>query len=307
MISRDVTGAEEHRQTVRLCRFWNPPDQSIHIGEVVDGRVRSLTAAAPASFTSFSAMLRNPDLHAAVAGAHRDRRDLAPQYSYASLDTTPAPEVPHLLAPISTQEVWACGETYARDASDAPDASPFDRAYFADRPELFFKSTPHRVAGPNDTIRARSDSRLVFPEPELVLILAPNGTIVAFTAGHDVTAYDLADENVLYMPQVKVFDRSCALGPTFVLADTTDFRDFSITMTVVRDGQAVFEDGTDLKQMIRPFTNVLSYLFREQHFDDGVLLMTGLGFDLPHGFTIKAGDLVETTIPEIGTLRNNVI
>ena len=291
-------------EPVRLCRYWSAQDQTPHVGQIVGDQVFSLTARDPEAFASFVDVLQEPDLVGRVSRADAPRA--TPGLRYSDLDRVPSQDEPYLLAPITTREVWACGETYERDASDAPAADPFDRAYLADRPELFFKATPSRVVGPNEPIRARADAALVFPEPELVLILNRDADIVAYTVGHDVTAYDLCDENILYMPQVKVYDGSCALGPTFVLASTVDFRTLTIHMTVTRAGRVIYEGGTPLSRLIRPFTNVISYLFREQHFDDGVLLMTGLGFDLPRGFTIRADDIVEMTPSVIGTLRNRV-
>jgi 2-dehydro-3-deoxy-D-arabinonate dehydratase len=290
---------------VKLCRYWSPSDGRAAIGLVDNGHVFDLTSVDEETFGSYTAMLEVDRLGDAVTAASAAARKGQP-LAFSALDVPPDRGVPHLLAPVTKQEVWGTGETYERDASSAADASPFDRAYHADRPELFFKATPNRISGPNEPVRARGDAKLIFPEPELALVVNSRGDVVAFTAGNDVTAYDLADENILYMPQVKIFQGCCALGPALVLADTVDFRSFSIRMTVVRSGRSMFEGSTDLSRMTRPFENVLSYLFREQSFPNGVILMTGLGFDLPHGFTIRRGDLVEITIPAIGTLRNPV-
>jgi 2-dehydro-3-deoxy-D-arabinonate dehydratase len=290
---------------LKLCRYWSPLDGREAIGLVEDGGVYDLTAVDSESFGSYTSLLEGDRLTDAVREAAPAARD-RPVLAFDQLDVPPDPALRHLLAPITKQEVWGTGETYERDASAAPDASPFDRAYHAARPELFFKATPNRVSGPNEPIRARRDAKLVFPEPELALIVNSGAEIVAFTVGNDVTAYDLCDENILYMPQVKIFQGCCALGPAVVLADTVDFREFTIRMTIERDGREIFEDGTELARMTRPFENVLSYLFREQAFPAGVIVMTGLGFDLPHGFTIRPGDIVAITIPAIGTLRNPV-
>ncbi len=68
-----------------------------------------------------------------------------------------------LLAPIDrATEVWAAGVTYRRseqarmEESQTPDI--YSRVYAADRPELFFKASPRRVAGPDEPVAIRSDS-----------------------------------------------------------------------------------------------------------------------------------------------------
>lgn len=289
-----------------LCRYWSPAHAGPRIGLVLGDRVHDLTATGEPAFASFTGMLARPDLAdvvAAAADAVTDEDSL----DYASLDISPDPERAYLLPLIAEQEVWGTGETYTRKASPTSDASPFDRAYFADRPELFFKATPHRVAGPNAPIRARPDAELVFPEPELALVYNRERRLVGYTIANDVTAYSLCDENILYMPQVKTFMGCCALGPALVLVeDVPDFRKFTIDMHVERDGAEAFRGTAELATMRREFDQIADYLFREQDFVDGVVLMTGLGFDLPHGFTIRPGDVVHIEIAGIGRLRNPV-
>jgi 2-dehydro-3-deoxy-D-arabinonate dehydratase len=289
---------------IRPCRYWSPIARADHIGVVLGDSVYSLTDHDADTFGSYSGLLQRDDLAGLIASAAESLTGDA--LSYEDLDRIPSPDHFHLLPPMTRQEVWGSGETYERDTSKEGTASPFDRAYFADRPELFFKATPDRVAGPNMPIRARRDAALVFPEPELALIINRAGRIVAFTAGNDVTAYDLADENILYMPQVKIFKGCCGLGPTIVLADTIDYRALTIDIAVERAGDRIFEARTEVRRLVRPFANIIDYLFREQDYPAGVILMTGLGFDLPHGFSIRRGDVVEITMPVIGTLRNPV-
>src|SRR3989440_3181061 len=129
------------------------------------------------------------------------------------------------LAPIDRQEVWAAGVTYkrsqeARERESAGAARFYDLVYTAARPELFFKATPHRVVGPGERVRVRRDSRWSVPEPEPALVLSPRLKLVGYTIGNDMSARDIEGENPLYLPQAKVYDHACALGPVIPLADS---------------------------------------------------------------------------------------
>jgi 2-dehydro-3-deoxy-D-arabinonate dehydratase len=183
----------------------------------------------------------------------------------------------------------------------------YDKVYHADRPELFFKGTANRVAGPNGLVRIRADSKWNVPEPELALVVNSRGELVAFTIGNDMSSRDIEGENPLYLPQAKVYQGSCALGPALMLADTVaDPRELEIRLAIFRHGKPCFEGRTSIRQMKRTFEDLISYLCREQHFPDGVVLLTGTGIVPPDTFTLQHGDFIDITIPEIGTLRNTV-
>ena len=51
------------------------------------------------------------------------------------------------------------------------------------------------------------------PEPELTLVVNAAAEIVGYTIGNDVSSRDIEGENPLYLPQAKVYNGSCALGP----------------------------------------------------------------------------------------------
>ena len=129
-----------------------------------------------------------------------------------------------LLAPIeAAQEVWACGVTYlrSREAREAESSvkDVYARVYEAKRPELFCKSIGWRVAGHEQPIRVRADSAWNVPEPELTLVVNAQREIVGFCVGNDVSSRDIEGENPLYLPQAKVYNGSCALGPGILLGD----------------------------------------------------------------------------------------
>ncbi len=188
-------------------------------------------------------------------------------------------------------------------------ADVYERVYDAERPELFFKATARRVAGPDADVRIRADSAWNVPEPELTLAVTSAGVIFGVTIGNDMSSRDIEGENPLYLPQAKVYDGSTALGPAIVLVDD-DAAGWPAATTVAldieRDGERVYSGSTSTSRIRRPFVELVDYLFRDNSFPDGCFLMTGAGVVPPAGFTLLDGDTVSITIDGIGTLRNPV-
>ena len=217
-----------------------------------------------------------------------------------------------LLAPIDRQEVWAAGVTYkrsreARERESAGAAKFYDLVYSAARPELFFKAPAERVVGPGERVRVRCDSRWTVPEPELALVLSPRLRIVGYTIGNDMSARDIEGENPLYLPQAKVYDHACALGPLITLAEAMPPPDqVAIRLTIDRAGAKVFEGATNLGQMARPLTDLTAWLGRDNSFPHGAILLTGTGIVPPDDFALAAGDDVTIEITGIGRLVNAV-
>jgi 2-dehydro-3-deoxy-D-arabinonate dehydratase len=218
-----------------------------------------------------------------------------------------------ILAPIASQEVWAAGVTYWRsraarieESQDAGGGTFYDRVYTAERPELFFKAAPWRVRGPNGAIRVRRDARWSVPEPELALVVSPRGAIVGYTIGNDVSSRDIEGENPLYLPQAKVYDGSCALGPAVLVAEEPLGSGTRIALRITRDGEAAFEGETTLAQMRRTPEELVEWLYRETTFPHGAVLLTGTGVVPPDDFTLRSGDEVRIEIDGIGVLVNGV-
>ncbi len=198
-------------------------------------------------------------------------------------------------APVDAQqEVWASGVTYlrSREAREAESnaADVYERVYSAARPELFFKATGFRVVGPGQPIRLRADSKWNVPEPELTLVVNAHDEIVGFTIGDDVSSRDIEGDNPLYLPQAKVFDGSCALGPEIVLCTEQELRDLPIELRILRSSVCVFEGQTSTARIKREMSELVGYLTRELSFPYGVFLMTGTGIVPPDDFTLEAGD-----------------
>ncbi|SOD98614.1 fumarylacetoacetate hydrolase family protein [Spirosoma fluviale] len=218
-----------------------------------------------------------------------------------------------LLAPIGRQEVWASGVTYLRSRNARMEESKksggdnfYDRVYDAERPELFFKSTPERVVNPGDKVRIRADSTWNVPEPELTLFITSSGKIVGYTCGNDMSSRSIEGENPLYLPQAKSYDGSAALGPCLYVPETPIAPETQIELEIIRDGQTAFTNNIAINQMKRQHTELVSYLYRECSFSFGCFLMTGTGIVPPDSFTLQSGDVVKITIGEIGTLENVV-
>ena len=217
------------------------------------------------------------------------------------------------VAPIASQEVWAAGVTYFRsrnarmeESKDAGGGTFYDRVYEATRPELFFKATPQRVVGPNGNVRIRSDATWSVPEPELTLVLDSRGNIAGYTIGNEMSSRDIEGENPLYLPQAKVYDGSCALGPCILIAENPLPKSTTISVKIYRGDQNVFTGQTTLAELKRDPQELAAYLFRECSFPYGAFLMTGTGIVPDDTFTLAHGDVIAISIEGIGTLRNTV-
>jgi 2-dehydro-3-deoxy-D-arabinonate dehydratase len=218
-----------------------------------------------------------------------------------------------ILAPVGNQEIWAAGVTYFRsrdarieESKDAGGGTFYDRVYNAERPEIFFKATGRRVVGPNQPVRIRSDAKWSVPEPELTLLISSTGTITGYTIGNDMSSRDIEGENPLYLPQAKVYDGSCALGPAILLSPEPLSRSTKIEIEVTRNGSTAFSGATTLAELKRDPKLLASYLFRDNSFPDGVFLMTGTGIVPGDDFTLASGDSIRISIEGLGVLENPV-
>jgi 2-dehydro-3-deoxy-D-arabinonate dehydratase len=252
--------------------------------------------------TSWDALITHGDLHGYLASIVNSGR---PSADFSSLQ---------ILAPIGNQEVWAAGVTYYRSRSarmaeskDAGGGDFYDRVYSAERPELFFKATASRVAAPGTPVRIRSDAKWSVPEPELTLVIDPRGRILGYTIGNDMSSRDIEGENPLYLPQAKVYDRSCALGPCILVSNDPLPSTTPIRIEIERGGRQEFSGATTLAELKRTPAVLVEYLFRENNFPAGAHLMTGTGVVPPDSFTLAGGDRVRITIDPIGTLENTVV
>jgi|ERR1043166_3412430 2-dehydro-3-deoxy-D-arabinonate dehydratase len=282
---------------MKLCRFQEKPGDT-KIGLVTpDAHVFDLT---PAGMPQLQALLEAED----------------PLRQLNSLQTSKLPRISlaqvRLLAPVERQEVWAAGVTYLRSKKARMEESDFsanayDRVYEAQRPELFFKSLSEKVVATGEAVGIRGDARWSVPEPELALVLNSRGKVVGYTIGNDMSSRDIEGENLLYLPQAKIYNGSCALGPWITLgASEAEAREWKINLSIERGGQQVFSGQTSVAQIRRRFEELADFLFRSQSFPHGAVLLTGTGVVPPDSFTLQADDVVEIEISGIGSLRNSV-
>ncbi len=249
------------------------------------------------------------ELHHLLRGSADELRTQIEQTIQLGRTTT---AVSSLLAPIDGEtEVWAAGVTYKRseearkEESGTPDL--YARVYRARRPELFFKANPRRVSGPDAPISIRADSTWDVPEPELVLVINASAEIIGYTIGNDMSSRSIEGENPLYLPQAKIYANCCALGPAITPAwEIADPYNLAIGLTIERDGQVSWRGETSTSELKRRFEELISYLFLENDFPDGVMLCTGTALVPEKPFTLQPGDIVQITIDQLGILRNPV-
>jgi len=218
-----------------------------------------------------------------------------------------------ILAPIDGEtEVWAAGVTYKQseqarmEESGTPDI--YAKVYAAKRPELFFKATRRRVAGPDAPIVVRTDSTWDVPEPELVLVVNAHAEIIGYTIGNDVSSRSIEGENPLYLPQAKIYAGCCGLGPGITPAwEVSDPYNLTIHLAIERNGQVYWEGETSTRELKRRFDELVTYLFLENDFPDGVFLCTGTALVPERQFTLEPGDVVQIDVDQLGTLRNLVV
>jgi 2-dehydro-3-deoxy-D-arabinonate dehydratase len=291
---------------MKLCRFWNPnsprrgePEQ-VSVGLLLDETtVLDLT---PAGWPLMSALLEFDDAIAQLESLVKDKE--LPRYAFADLA---------LLSPVENQQVWAAGVTYLRSKKARMEESDFsanayDRVYEAERPELFFKSTWANVVGPGETVGIRADAKWSVPEPELALVINSRGQIVGYTIGNDMSSRDIEGENLLYLPQAKIYNRSCAVGPVIAVGCTEEeARSWTIRLQIEREGARAFSGETSVGQIKRSFTELVDFLFRSQDFPNGAVLLTGTGIVPPDNFTLQPEDRVRITISGVGMLENSVV
>jgi len=284
---------------MQLCKLQLETGET-RVGVLADSQVRLLDLEDCVGLRSLSDVLHadNP------ASAARDLiDDNARPLSFTEVT---------LLAPIDRQEIWAAGVTYkrsqeARERESVGAARFYDLVYTASRPELFFKANPERVSGPGERVRIRRDSRWSVPEPELALVISPSLKIVGYTIGNDMSARDIEGENPLYLPQAKIYDRSCALGPAVTLEESMPpLSEVSIRLTIERGSRKVFDGATNLSQMARPLEDLVQWLGKETTFPNGAILLTGTGIVPPDDFSLAPGDSVHIDISGIGRLTNLV-
>jgi len=282
---------------MKLCRFTNKSDE-VRVGLIADDS--SMFDLTPAGITQMLQLLENENF---VAQLTQLAKKKLPRIALSEIK---------LLTPVERQEIWAAGVTYLRSKTARMEesdfsASAYDKVYAAERPEIFFKSLPEKVVGTNEAVGIRRDAKWNVPEPELSLVINSKGKIVGHTVGNDMSSRDIEGENLLYLPQAKIYERSCALGPWIHLgANEAEARGWKIKIKIQRGGQNVFNGETSVSQIKRSFEQLAEFLFRSQKFPHGAILLTGTGIVPPETFTLHEKDEIGIEISGIGLLKNFV-
>jgi len=282
---------------MKLCRFLSVDNRAL-VGASFEGA--TVLDLSTAGIERLESVLERDDPAGFLAGLAKN--------------ALPAHLIPklRLLAPIDRHEVWAAGVTYLRSKKARMQESDFsatayDRVYDAERPELFFKSMPEKVVGPAEAVGIRKDAKWNVPEPELALVINSRGKVVGYTIGNDMSSRDIEGENLLYLPQAKIYKGCCAVGPWITLGvSEQEARGWSIQLRIKRDGQVAFEGETSVGQIKRSFEELVAFLFRSQSFPHGAVLLTGTGIVPPDGFTLRPRDFIGINISGIGALENTV-
>jgi 2-dehydro-3-deoxy-D-arabinonate dehydratase len=291
-----------------LVRLYHP-DHGSRIGLQRDETVHDITGTVPSIGGWLQASVGA--VQAAVDALQQAADRAAMTFPASLFEHVPAPDVPHWLAPVDTQDVWAAGVTYERsraarqeEADDGGDV--YARVYTAQRPELFFKARGEWVVGHRDAAGIRSDAAWNVPEAELALVMNPALEIVGMTAGNDMSSRDIEGENPLYLPQAKIYTASCALGHGLRLRPVTEFPLLTIRVEIERGGEIVFMGETSTERLHRRARELLDALGHSLTFPHGVVLMTGTGVVPPGDFTLHAGDRVRVAIEDVDELVNMV-
>ncbi|MBX0324195.1 fumarylacetoacetate hydrolase family protein [Halomicroarcula sp. F13] len=248
------------------------------------------------------------DLLAAANVAEQPPDDVAARHVAADNELSPDDLDGTRTVPVHADEVWAAGVTYQiseearREESDTPDM--YLDVYDAERPEIFFKSTPSRTVGPGEAVGIRRDSEWDVPEPELGIVLY-EGETVGYTIGNDVSSRSIEGQNPLYLPQAKVYDRCCAIGPS-VVTDIEDPHSLAISMTIHRDGERVYSGETNTDEMVRTCEELVDCYTTHNAVPELAVLLTGTSLVPDEGFTLRADDRVDIDVERIGTLSNPV-
>lgn len=278
----------------------------MHLYKTAEGIVLKYNGKAYLLSGNWDAVINQENLHEFLKAAATSVHEIKEEQAAQLIDE-------YLMPPIGSQEVWAAGVTYLRsrdarmeESKNSGGADCYQNVYEAERPELFFKSLPHRVVGHGGTVNIRKDSKWDVPEPELTLYINSSGSIQAYTIGNDMSSRSIEGENPLYLPQAKMYEKSAALGPCLYVPAAPVSPDTTIRMKIFRDDNLMYEGETPISRMKRTLTELAGFLYRGFDFENGCFLMTGTCLVPPNEFTLSEGDVVEIEISGIGTMKNIV-
>ncbi|GAA0672925.1 fumarylacetoacetate hydrolase family protein [Sphingomonas insulae] len=183
--------------------------------------------------------------------------------------------------------------------------------------EIFTKAPVLATVGWGADVGIRSDSTWNNPEPEIVLLVSPDGRVVGATLGNDVNLRDFEGRSALLLGKAKDNNASCSLGAFVRLFDETftmdDVRQAEITLRIDGADGYTLDGASAMDQISRDPEDLVRQALSEHQYPDGLVLFLGTLFaptqdrdQVGQGFTHKVGDTVAITTPKLGRLVNTV-
>lgn len=226
------------------------------------------------------------------------------------------PEFPlsdvQLLPPVLAPEKILCiGVNYANRNAEYKDNSEQPKY-----PSMFFRM-PDSFVGHGQLIVRPPESEQLDYEGEIVLVIGRHGRrvskenalgyIAGYTLCNEGTIRDWVRHAKFNVTQGKNWDATGSMGPWMVTADEIDpARPLHLTTKV--NGEVRQDDTT--ANLIFDFSSLIAYITTFTSIKPGDLIVSGTPvgagarFDPPRW--LAPGDIVEVSVPEIGTLRNEV-
>jgi fumarylacetoacetate (FAA) hydrolase family protein len=184
--------------------------------------------------------------------------------------------------------------------------------------EVFTKGPVLSSRGWGEDLGVRSDSTWNNPEPEVVMVVTPEGRAVGATLGNDVNLRCFEGRSALLLGKAKDNNASCGLGPFIRVFDggfdIDSVRNAELDLTIDGPEGYQLKGRSSMNQISRDPLDLIAQAMSEHHYPDGFILMLGTLFaptqdrDVPgRGFTHKVGDIVRVSSPQLGTLENRIL
>jgi 2-keto-4-pentenoate hydratase/2-oxohepta-3-ene-1,7-dioic acid hydratase in catechol pathway len=217
-----------------------------------------------------------------------------------------------LLPPVTAPEKILCiGINYANRNKD------YNEAEIPKYPSMFFR-VPGSLVGHGQAIVRPKVSEQFDYEGEIAIVIGLEGRHIArdaalahiagMTLCNEGSVRDWLRHGKFNVTQGKNFDASGSMGPWMVTADEIDLTK-PLQLTVRVNGEITQDDTT--ANMIFSFADLIAYVTTFMTLRPGDVIVTGtpvkLGERPDPPRWLKPADVVEISVPEIGTLRNDVV